>query len=352
MARRSPDAPPTLDATMRVVILRGPDRYLQLAYTQMLQTALEAEHGEITPFSFDGATAEPAAVLDELRSYGLLQTHKLVIVDAADALLAAPKAVAAETPRKGRGGPTPARTLFERYASDPMESATLLLRAATWRPGKLDKLVAKVGSIVKCEAPDVRTAATWCVARCAKEHDATIQPDAARLLVERIGPELGRLDTELAKLASFVGPGAEITPDAIRSMVGLTREEQAWAIQSILLRGSPAPVVTKLRELLEVSRQPEALVTWAVIDLLRKLHTAAQLLRQGEAPAEVARTLKLWGEARTTVLSAARHVEPDQLAGLLLKAIRADLRSKSGVGRSSRTLEVLAIEVADMIPAA
>ncbi|MHC5113581.1 MAG: DNA polymerase III subunit delta [Planctomycetota bacterium] len=339
--RTKPASAPKIDASMRIVILRGPEPFLREAHTRRLVEALEAEHGEIEQFSFDGTSVEPAVILDELRSFGLLQSHKLVTVDQADKLLAAPK----ETPA-GRKSP---RELLEKYAAQPVDSATLLLRAETWRPGRLDKAVEKVGAIVKCDVPDEATAVAWSAGRCRKEYGCEITPEAAAMLVERAGAALSRLDAELGKLAAYVGPGAEIGPDAIREMVGLSREEQAWAIQSTLLAGSAEASVAKIRELLEVSRQPEQLVTWAMTDMLRKTHAAAQLLRSGESPGAIAKDLRLWGSERQTLLAAAKRVGPKRLAGLLDRAIRTDQRAKSGVGHVPRSLEVLAVEIADTL---
>ncbi|MCP3903550.1 MAG: DNA polymerase III subunit delta [Planctomycetes bacterium] len=339
--RTKPAAAPKLDASMRVVILRGPEQFLREAHTRRLVEALEAAHGEIEQFTFDGTSVEPAVVLDELRSYGLLQTHKLVIVDQADKLLAAAKETAA-----GHKSP---RELMERYAAAPVDSATLLLRAETWRPGRLDKAVEKVGAIIKCDVPDEATAVAWCAGRSRKEYGCSITSEAASMLVERAGAALARLDAELGKLAAYVGPGAEIGPDAIREMVGLSREEQAWAIQSTLLSGSAAASVGKIRELLEISRQPEQLVTWAMTDMLRKTHAASQLLRRGEAAGSIARDLRLWGNERHTLLAAAKAVGPGRLAHLLADAIRTDQKAKSGVGHSARSLEVLAVEIADTL---
>jgi len=347
-------AAPPLTAGMRVVILHGPDRYLIGAHTAGLVEALEKEHGEIERFTYDGAVTDPAVVLDELRSYGLLQSHKLVVLDNADKFLvvkddeaAAPSPAPRRRPRGGPPAPKTARQLLEKYASNPVDSATLLLRSETWRPGKLDAAVKKIGAVIKCDTPTPASAASFCVRRCEKEHGAAITPEAAALLVERIGPILARLDAELGKLASFVGEGGTIGPDEIRAMVGLSREEKAWAIQSALLSGSAGSAVTKMRELAQISQQPDALLTWAMLDLLRKLHAGAQLVRQGAPGAAIARDLKLWGPERDLVVDAVRRIDPERFAQLLQTVIEADLRTKRGFGKAPRTLEALAVLIAD-----
>lgn len=334
---------------MRIVILRGPDQYLRLEYTRRLIAALRAEHGEIGQFFFDGETAEPAAVLDELRSYGLLQEHKLVIVDNAEKFLAASKDEEDSTGRTTAPGAKTARELMERYAAGPVDSATLLLRADGWRPGRIDKAVRKVGTILKCEAPRGAQAVNWCLGRCEKEHGKTIQRRAAEMLVELIGPELARLDTELAKLAAYIGDREEIGGEDVKAIVGLSREEQAWAVQAAILSGPPQRAVEKVRELLAVSRQPEQLVIWAMTDLVRKLHAASSMLKEGESVGAIAGRLKLWGESRNLVPAAAQRLRPEPLARLLRHAVETDRQVKSGIGGGPRTLEGLALRIADTL---
>jgi DNA polymerase-3 subunit delta len=332
---------------MRIVVLHGPETLLMREWTQAFEACLESAHGGVARFSLDGATATIADVLDEVRSFGLMQDHKLVILDNADKFLADKSSDDDDDgggPGRGRLRP---RAALERYAEAPVDSSSLLLRATTWHRGKLDKLVAKVGVIAKCDSPSPAAAVTWCGNRCRTVHGTTIAGDAARLLVERIGPELGRLDTELAKLATMAG-AAPIDRATVLEMVGLSREDKAWVIQAAILSGDPRQAVHTIRELLEVSRSPEALVMWAIVDLLRKLHDASRLLAAGRAEGAVAKTLRLWGDSMA-VVRVARRLEPARWAQLLQQAIATDVRTKTGLAKPARSLEGLALVVADTI---
>jgi DNA polymerase-3 subunit delta len=266
-----------------------------------------------------------------------------VILDNADKFLADKSDDEGESAR-GRLRP---RAALERYAEAPVDSSSLLLRAPTWRRGKLDKLVAKLGVIAKCDTPAPAAASTWCVNRCRMSHGTRIAGDAARLLVERIGPELGRLDTELAKLATMAD-GGTIDRATVLEMVGLSREDKAWVVQSAILTGDPGQAVHTIRELIEVSRSPEPLVMWAIVDLLRKLHDASRLLAAGRSEGAITKTLRLWGDS-TAVVRIARRLEPARWAQLLREAIATDVRTKTGLGKADRSLEGLALVVADTI---
>lgn len=365
MARKS-DAPKpvSLDPSMRIVVLYGGERFLIEEHTRRFAEMLEQKFDGLEQFRLDGETVQPAAVLDELRSYGLLQRHKLVILDNAEIFLAGGKGAVEDDDEEGEGAessaaasaasasdPAPGtrRPLMERYAANPVPDATLLMRAAMWRAGKLDKLIAKVGSIHQCAPLSDEHAADWCVKRCARRYGASIDPAAAEVLVLRLGPDLLHLDTELQKLAAMSGPEQRITRELVADVVGLSREEKFWEIQTAVATGSAPVMLRKLRELLEVSRQDEVPLAWAIGDLLRKLHAASHMLRSGAAPASLYRPLKLWGAVAEPFLQLARRHEPRTFAQLLRIAIETDLHTKSGLGDPTRNLEALLVGIADTV---
>lgn len=313
---------------MRIVVLTGKDGFLRVERTRQLADALQQAFGGVDRFDLDGASAPLSAVLDELRSYGLLSQHKLVVVDNAEVFLSSEDR----------------RRAMERYAENPQPESTLLLRAgARWNPGKFDKLVeAAGGAVLKCEAPSDADAIRWCGARAAKRHGAVLDAGAAELLVEKIGPDLARLDSELGKLAAAAGDGRPIGRALVAEFVGLSREEQAWEIQGVLLRDGPAAALAKMNELIRIGGVPEVMIGWSIVDILRKVHDAARLLEAGENEGSVARQLRLWGEAQGLVVRTARAAGSRRAARLLRMAVRTDARTKSGWSAdSARTFEGL-----------
>jgi len=335
-----------LDPSMRIVVLHGKEAFLINEATRRYTDLLREAYGDVARFDFDGETAEIADVLDELRSFALFQPHKLVVVDAADKFLVEPNADADGPTPKKRG--SSCRRILEAYAEKPVEQASLLLRAESWRAGKLDKLVSKVGAVRKYAPLKEADAAKWCVDACPGRHGTKIDRAAARLLVERVGTSLARLDTELAKLSAFSGSGS-IGVDEVRELVGRSREEQAWALQSAIMSGSAAEACTKLRELMEISRIDETLVTWAITDMLRRIHTASQLIRQGVGEQSFRQSLRLSWPPGDRMLEVARRAEPRRIAQLMGEAISTVHRTRSSFGDRARNLEVLTVRVTDTI---
>lgn len=324
MARRPAQAAPTSpDASMRVVLIHGPEAFLRDAHLRALRSALEREHSDLQVATFSAGEADIADVLDEARSFALIAPHKLVIVSDADQL------VAGEANRR----------IMERYAQSPADNATLALMSETWHKGNLDKHLA----IFPCQPLNEGDALAWVIARAQREHAVTIERDAARLLIERLGTSLLRLDSELAKLAARHNP---VNTDAVRSLVSRAREEIVWDMQAEILVGPPSASARKIRDAFEISRHPPVLVSYALMDLTRKLHAMSRGLADRIPPQQIAKSIRLWGDSGRAIESAARRIPPQRAAELLRRAVAQDAALKTGLGVPERGLERLAIEIA------
>ena len=338
MSARS-DAPSSPSADMRVVVLHGKDAFLRLERGRQLESSLQERFGGVDRMDLDGTNAALSDVLDNLRTPGLFAGHKLVVLENAEAFM----------------GAEDRRRAMERYAENPCAEATLLMRCASgWRPGNFDKLVAKVGAVIKCDSPTPMEAAKWCAARSLRRHQAEMEPAAAELLVEKLGPDLGRLDAELGKLAAAAArPGAgttKVTRTIVQEFTGLSREEQAWEIQGPVLEGKADAALVKLDELLRVSRVPEVMIGWSLVDLARKVHDASCLLSQGESEGAVAKALKLWGPASSSVVRAGRRIKPAAAARLFRMAVEADRATKNGTApEPARAFEGLMVQLAEAL---
>lgn len=341
---KKPDAPAAAkapDASCRIVLLAGADAFVQTERVAALRQVLEKAHGEIDVLHFDGATASPAEVLDECRSFGLIARHKLIVVEQAELLVK-----------------DAARPLFERYAASPSDGTTLVFRSSRWYPGNLDKLIDAVGVRIACEPPDMRQALAWTVVRCRKRHRAEIEHDAAELLVERIGADLGRIDSELAKLAAAADDGSapagtlpRIKSTHVAQFVGRRREEEVWGIQNTLLFADAPAAVAHVRRLLDVSRQPGQIILWAMTDLARKVHGSSQANAQRLNPFHTSKVLKLWGASKDEILSAGAHLRPDAARALFSECVAADAGSKSGLAQADDVVERLALRFAGALSA-
>ena len=336
MARHPASSSTFPDARTRILGVHGPDLTLQQEAIRQLCLAMEAEHGAIEVLNFDGETCALADVLDELRCYGLMQQYKVVVVDRADTFV------------------SDHRASLQRYAEAPVDHASLVLRCGRWNRGNLDKAIAKVGGLLKCEVLKAAELQKRLTARAAHEHGLKLSPRCARMLVERVGQDLGRLQSELDKLAILVGPDGAIDEDLVTQVVGRTSEEEAWAVQEPLLgllagapRGAEEALLT-IRDVVERSRRDmDVPVLYFVADLMRKLHLAAMMRRQGVADGQIASHLKLWGPRQSHIIRALAKLSASQARGLFDRIMRASAASRSGRGSAIRNLECFCVALTD-----
>jgi DNA polymerase III delta subunit len=310
-----------------MVILHGKELFLRHEATARLMADLRAEYGEVDVFNFSGSDANAADVLDECRSFGLIAAHKVVIVDEAEDLVK-----------------TDLRPLFERYAQNPSEGATLVLRSGNWKAGKLDKMVAKVGKMIPCKELKEGEAIGWAGRRAEEIHGVRLDRNAAQALIDRVGIGLGRIDTELAKLAIGAEKGV-IRLEHVQELVAATRALEPWPLQDALLSGNAELGIRYIRDTINSApRGVEIPLIYSATTLARDLHacTIAHQLRLSIH--EVAdRTGKKGTWALKNIYPRARGLNVRQTAALVTACVRADSHAKSGVGDTQRSLEMLTI---------
>jgi DNA polymerase-3 subunit delta len=330
---RSPEPSARAGGVHGVYLLAGPEALKRSEETAKLRKKLEKEHGEVDLVTFDGASAPLADVLDECRSFGLMATHKLVIVDASEELLS-----------------EATRPAIERYAENPPEGTTLVLRSKMVRAnGKFEKGLMASGAFVACEECTESGAIDWVEKHAKKTLGVTIDELAAKALVSRVGVSLMKLQSELGKLGAAAGEGKHITPALVAEFVGVSREEEAWGIQRSLLQGNTASALAHLRHLLGVSRQPAQVVMYAVTDLARKLHALSAGSRSGEDMFAVAKAVGVWGDSSRALTETARSLHPLRTLAFLRACLKADERCKTGLSETERSLEMLIIRLHRML---
>ncbi len=333
---------PTPD--MRMVVLHGADDLLRRDHLAALRAVLKEVHGEVEEYRFDAVRpndCNPSDLFDELRSYSLMRRHKLVVLDL----------------RPDKGGTLPYlardggyRDLFERYAEKPVDNGTLVLRVSGgWKPGTLDKLVAKVGAVVKCDHPAPAEARDWLLEQAKKQH-AKVDPAAAMALVGRMGCDLLALECEMQKLVLLAGD-KPVTRALVDAEIGMHSEEKVWSIQAAVLRamasGKPAEPLELVHELLEMTDKGdnnEIPLLIALVGLARNLAVGSRMVAAGTAPGEVAKQLKLWGEGQSLFMGALRQGNPAHFSAVFEKALDLDARAKGGgLTNGRRAAEMLCV---------
>lgn len=294
-----------------VYALVGPDPFLQL---QKLAGILKQLPDDVQRIDVDGERAELSEVLDELRSFAMFGGAKLVVVRNGDDLISR------------------FREQIEDYVSAPSEGSTLVLRLnALNKAHRIAKAIAKTGVIEPCEPPPPAALPKWIVQHGKAAHQVSVNPDAAELLAELVGADLGRLDTEIAKLALFADDGT-VTADKVSTAVAFQREQEVRDMTIELATGDLHAALKRWRQLVQVDKSAEfKAVTWI-----------GMWLEDVGAVVHNENTGKLtwkYKDRMTQFLRVAQRLGKPGHARALDRLAEVDQQSKTGVGDAAENVE-------------
>ncbi len=249
-----------------VCALFGDEPLLKRLMRKTLRTlALSGEDAEFSEFSFVGDQVEWRDVADALATRSLFGSgRRLVTIDAADGFV------------------SQHRTALEDYVAKPAGDALLVLDVTAWPSNtRLYKAVAADGWNVDCSAPPPARLSKWLSQRARDEHQVRLDAGAVEALLEIVGPQLGLLDQELAKLAAFAGDKGQIGAEEVRDLVGGWRAKTTWDMLDAALAGNAPGALIQLDRLLLSGENPVGLLA-QMAATLRRISAAAHLVEQDE----------------------------------------------------------------------
>jgi DNA polymerase III delta subunit len=206
---------------------------------------------------------------------------------------------------------------------------TVALVAHGKAPAGLEKAVESAGGeVLSFEVPRERELPKQLVAE-ARELGFALEPTAARLLVERIGPRPMRLRTELERLALWAGEGGSVGVEDLEAMVSDTSEEAIWALADAVVAGDD---VETMRVAERLVAQGEALprIVYSLAPRLHQALRAATELEAGRPPGEVAKGLSMHPYAAKMLVSKVRDRTPEDLDASIRALADLELWSRGG----------------------
>ncbi len=167
--------------------------------------------------------------------------------------------------------------LIERFIGSIPDYTTLIMTSEKIdRRKKIFKTLYKdEKACVRFNLPTPRKAVEF-IAESAKQLNISIEPEAINYLVETIGPDVGRLDQELTKLALYVGPKATIRKDDVALLCGAGSIGTVFDLPQKIVSGDAKGSLVLLNSLLS-AKQSEGRILFRIKDYFLKLNTVKAL---------------------------------------------------------------------------
>ena len=244
----------------------------------------------------DGPSATAREVLARAQTAALFGGARVVVIREADRIPTSRKRKGDEAEEddgeEGERKPDEQRKMATAVGSLPAGVAVVLVTGEGRDRRKPDVVaalrnaIAKHGLVIECPAMKGGEAAAWAIAR-AKALGKKLEPAAARKLVEqKVGSGLAELESEVEKLALFVGDRERITAAEVEEVTPRLLEEDVFRLLDAVSRKEPGHAVAIVRGLLGERRAAPPLIMWQLAQSLRELWQVKLLTERGWRPGQ------------------------------------------------------------------
>ncbi len=185
-----------------------------------------------------GGETTAAALVDAANTLPMMVPRRVVLLVHAERLL---------NPRKESEATLRDLEMIEAYVKAPVDTCCLVIVAeGVDKRRALTKLLLSKSMVVECMGPaDVVEAARWIRDRVAQE-GMTIDVRAARLVADRVGPDMARLRSDMERLVLYALDKKAITEDDVKAVVGAATSQDNWGVTNAIQRGSAGDALREL----------------------------------------------------------------------------------------------------------
>ncbi|HEX3561259.1 MAG TPA: DNA polymerase III subunit delta [Solirubrobacterales bacterium] len=251
------------------------------------------------------------ALIASLAAISLIASRRYLLVDGVDGW-----------------GKADAERATEALAQIPPET-TVALVAHGKAPAGLAKAVEGAGGdVLAFDVPKEREIPKQLVTE-SRELGFELEPAAARLLVERLGPRPMRLRTELERLALWSGEGGRVGVEDLEAMVADTSEEAIWTLADAVVAGDEAETM-RVAEVLVAQGEALPRIVYSLAPRLRQALRAATELESGKPAGAVAKGLSMHPYAAKMLVSKVKGRTPEDLDASIRALADLELWSRGG----------------------
>jgi DNA polymerase III subunit delta len=262
-----------------VVVAYGEDAFLRRETVSRLLALAQIPVGDARVL--DGEESAWRDVHDELATVSLFHPdeRRVAVVRLADAFVKA------------------SRPQLEKWASAPVPTSLLLMELGSF-PGntKLAKIVQEKGWSIECSAPktkgwgdpvDGKAVQGWIKAWAQRRHRLQLTQAQSATILDRVGPDFGILDQELAKAALYADAQGKLGEEQLNRAIGSWRMQTVWEIVAAAAEGRVAAAIEQLHKLFQAGESPMGIVpqmSWSLRRYGVATHLIAQSERSGRKP--------------------------------------------------------------------
>ena len=221
----------------KLYLLTGPEAYLRNRYLKALCDAVVPPDDTMNRIVYEGKDIREGEIIDQAETMPFFSERRLIVV------------------RDSVFFKSGADALSDYCAELPDYLVLVFNEEEPDKRGRLYKAVKKYGRVVEFPTQDTERLNLF-IAGTLKKNGKKITAQNAAYLLDRVGPDMGRLDRELDKLISYAGDREEITSGDIETLTSPEIENRIFDMISAVTSGQKEKAMAFYADLLALKEAP------------------------------------------------------------------------------------------------
>jgi len=330
-----------------VYLIYGGEPFLEEALLREIKAAtVQPETADFNFHTFNPSNDQLEQALGVAQTQPFFAERRLVVVRDCPAFAATrkKKEEAAEEEDEEKPAAGSEEPLLA-YLKNPVASTCLVFLSSDNVDSrkKTTKAAIATGGAVECKPLRPEEALMWAEQRSISVYGKKLIDSAARLLIEKLGPDLRFIDNELQKLSLYVGDAKSINAADVDAIVGGVAETEIFRLtEAVMLKDRPRALTLLARVLRQVDHPLQVLA--ALTNRYRQILTIKTLVARGVSLREGPTIIKMHPYSYEKMVGHVRPYTREELHMAMQKLLQADLHMKSGFD-AKLTLETLVVEL-------
>lgn len=314
-----------------VYVFHGTEEYfiqnLKLAVVKQLVPVTDEE-----VFHYDLEETPIEDVIIDLETYPFFTEHKLIIAEHPHFLQAGQKKSRVEHQTAA----------LERYIEHPVPYATLILIGAYEKLDQRKKIVKalqKQTKVVACNPIRDRELYKW-IEQIAQDLHITIDRDVFEVLEAALSTNLFLLQSELQKLALFVGEGGHVSRAIAEELVARSTESSALKLVDAVLNKNLEQAIRIFNDLLKMNEEPIALIGLLSFQF-RTILRVKLLQAKGYTEKQMQKQISVHPFVIKLAYTRQRSMRKEDLERIMIELAETDAAIKTGTMDKTLAFELL-----------
>lgn len=243
--------------------------------TSLADEIIEVLDKDLRVFNLDrfyGAEVSPQALVDTARTLPMGTDRRVVVVSQAEKLI---------EPKRSGESVTKALSSLSDYVMSPEPlTSVVLIAGALDRRRKLTTLLMKKAAVVDCAGVEGGAEVKGWVRDRFSKTGLSITSKALRALIDRAGDEIGRLRSDVERVALYAAGRDCVEETDVLAVVGPVTSQDDWAVTRAIERCATSEALKELAMALDAGAAPQMVLGqlgWFVRTRLRPARAAGAI---------------------------------------------------------------------------